>query len=309
MNVTNIDIVINIDDNYLKQAVTMLTSVFANNLKLHVTVHVLSSGLSDSVQEVLGEWVRARYHQNIIFYSISKHDSDVFPKYVNSYISDAANYRLFVADILPADVHKVLYLDCDIVVDCPIEELVGIDISDCPVAAVEDMWSGKDGVYERLGYSRQYGYFNSGVLMINLDWWREHKLSEAFTGFLNNHPNLPFVDQDILNGVLHREWHSLPLRWNVQDGFLRRRPKIRSQRREELLKEMHSPAIIHFTGSRKPWNYDCQNPYRERYFHYLDMTPWMGERPVMSASFKRKLTFDKVLYALWLKPRKYRKGI
>lgn len=306
MGTSTFHIVLNMDDGYIVHAVTMLTSVFVNNPDEDITVHILSSGLSEKVKHTIRQCIEGRYGQTVQFYDVDTADTDIFPEYVNSHINKSANYRLFVADILPTDIHKVLYLDCDLIVESPLKELFDADISNSAVAAVEDMWSGKDDNYERLGYDRTYAYFNSGVLLINIDWWRNHSLSKSFIDYLNNHENLKFVDQDILNGVLHDQWLSLPLRWNVQDGFLRSKLKIRKERRKELLRECRHPAIIHFTGSRKPWNYDCLNPYRDRYFHYLDMTPWMGERPVMPSRFKRKMILDNILYTLLLKPRKYR---
>lgn len=309
MEELNTHIVLNMDDDYLKPTVVMLTSVFANNPRRHFTVHVLSAGLTEGVRKRLEYFVSNPYGHDVVFHDVGGNDTKMFPEYVNSHISMAANYRLFVADILPADVHRALYLDCDLIVDSPLDDLLNTDISRYAVAAVEDMWSGKADNYERLDYDSADGYFNSGVLLVNLDMWRTMGFSKKFAAFLKTHDNLKFVDQDILNGVLHASWLHLHFRWNVQDGFLRRKPKVRREMMTELLLECAHPAIIHFTGGRKPWRYDCQNPLRYRFFHYLDMTPWRGERPELPAKFRRKLLFDKLLYALRLKPRKYRKSL
>ncbi len=304
-----IHIVLNMDDNYMVHTITMLTSLFFNDPDSQFTIHVLSSGLSSKVKKTLKNWIEHQCRQQVFFYNLNKNNTKIFPEYVNSHISQAANYRLFVADVLPADVHKIIYLDCDLIVEQQLSKLFNYDIGRYPIAAVEDMWSGKDDNYERLGYDRKYGYFNSGVLLINLDMWREKSLSRVFINYLNSHDNLKFIDQDILNGTLYDKWFHLPLRWNVQDGFLRCNPKIRKEKINDVIEECHRPAIIHFTGSRKPWNYDCLNPLKNRYFHYLDMNPWKGRRPMMPDNFKRKLMFDKILYALFLKPHKYRQDI
>lgn len=304
-----IHIVLNMDDNYMVHAITMLTSLFFNDPNSKFTVHVLSAGLTAEVKKTLKNWIEHHCYQHVIFYDLNEKKANLFPKCINEHISMAANYRLFVADVLPHDVHKIVYLDCDLVVEEKMSTLFSYDISKYPVAAVEDMWSGKNDNYERLGYDRKYGYFNSGVLLINLDIWRKYSLSKMFIRFLNCHDNLKFIDQDILNGTLYDKWLHLPLRWNIQDGFLRKKTKIREEKKQDLLEECHCPAIIHFTGSKKPWNYDCQNPFRSRYFHYLDMNPWRGRRPMMPDNFRRKLMLDRVLYALSLKPHKYRQNI
>lgn len=302
-------IAINMDDRYIEHASTMLTSVFYNNPDLKFAIHVITAKLSKRVVKALQELIVDQYHQELYIYPLTEQQTSPFPEYVNSHISMAANYRLFVADILPETVHTVLYLDCDLVADANIKPLFELTLGDKAVAAVEDMWSGKEDNYQRLGYARQYGYFNSGVMLIALDYWRSHNLSKVFTDFLNTHPHLRFVDQDILNGVLHEHWLALPLRWNVQDGFLRRTCRIRTEYLDQVTEASKHPAIIHFTGSRKPWDEDCMNPYQDKYFKYLDMTPYKGHRPSISEHWKRKQRIDRLLIRLHLKRRRYRKDL
>lgn len=303
------NIAINMDDRYIEHASAMLTSVFYNNPSMKFAIHVITAKLSEPVIEELRELVTGRYHQELYIYQLTEQQTSPFPEYVNSHISMAANYRLFVADILPKTVHTVLYLDCDLVVEAHLQPLFDLNLEGKAVAAVEDMWSGKEDNYQRLGYPRQYGYFNSGVMLISLDYWRSYELSKKFTDFLNTHPHLLFVDQDILNGVLHEHWLSLPLEWNVQDGFLRRKCKIRKEYVDQAVAASKHPAILHFTGSRKPWDEDCMSPYRNEYFKYLDMTRYKGHRPVISEHWKRKLKTDRLLIRLHLKSRRYRKDL
>ena len=300
-----INIVLNTDSQYVVHCCTMLCSVFENNLNSKFNIHVISEGLTDSVVVDIKNIVEDKYKQKLYFYILDSEVLNYFPKYTNSHISQAANYRLFVEKILPSYIDKVLYLDCDLIVDSSLEPLWNVDISNYPIAAVEDMWSGKDDNYIRLGYDRKFGYFNSGVLLINLKWWRENNICDVFIKYLKSHDDLKFVDQDILNGVFYKSRKQIPLRWNVQDGLLRRKPKIKKHFILTLKNEIKHPSIIHYTGSRKPWDYDCINPYRDRYFHYLDMTKWKNHRPYMPMKFRIKLMVDKILYFLYLKPHKY----
>lgn len=300
-------IAINIDDKYIEHASAMLVSLFYHNRELHFAVHVITSQLTTSTIESLKLLVSGQYHHELFIHQLDTRQTDRFPEYHNSHISMAANYRLFLADILPSDIHRVLYLDCDLIVKGSIKPLVESPLSDNAVAAVEDMWSGKEDCYQRLGYSRHDGYFNSGVMVISLDYWRHHQLSKQFIAYLESHPHLVFVDQDILNGVLHDKWMHLPLCWNLQDGFLRRKRKIRKELLGKVDDACKNPKIIHFTGSRKPWDEDCMNPYKEEYFKYLDMTTFHGKRPQISAHWRRKALLSKLLIALHLKSRRYRK--
>ena len=153
-------------------------------------------------------------------------------------------------------------------------------------------------------------YFNSGVLLVNLDYWREEGLmSKALDYISKNGSKLVFYDQDVLNALLHDCKLFLPFRYNVQDGFLRRKRRIRPESIAALDQELLHPVIIHYTGGKKPWQYKSQHPYKGLYFHYLDLTPWKGERPVVPFSYKLKRVFDQLLYFMRLARPKYRKCI
>lgn len=300
----------NIDDNYLTYCAVMLTSLFVNNPNTTFSVHILSQGLQPATIQSLEQCVRGfGNHHQLCFHTIDGAVIDRLPQYENGHISPAANCRLFAAELLPAHLTKVLYLDCDLLILDKVDALFQLDLKDYAVAAVEDMWSGKNDNYERLGYDSQYTYFNSGVMMINLEWWRQHQIEQSVSAFLSTPRNLKYIDQDILNAVLHRHWLQLPLVWNVQDGFLRKKTRIRESKLNEMLHAAKKPSIVHYTGGKKPWHSRCLNPYRHLFFQYLDQTQWKGWRPELSLGDRFHLFFGNILTALWLKPRKYRNDL
>lgn len=298
-----IHIACNIDNNYIMQCCTTLESVMYNNKAEQITFHIIAFQLSDEAKNMITNEIK-KYNQTVLFYQYTP--KSTLPTFANAHISLAAYLRLFVADILPMNIHKVIYLDCDIIVNGAISDLWDINISEYALAAVEDMWSGKPFNYERLNYSFEFTYFNSGVLLINLDVWRSSHIGQASIEYATKHAEaLIFNDQDILNALLHDKKLLIPFRWNVQDGFLRRKRRIRPQAIPSLLAELRHPIIIHYTGHRKPWLYHCQNPYKELYFKYQDMTAWRGIRPKIPASWRIKSVIDKTLYRLHLKCQKY----
>lgn len=300
-----IHIACNIDDNYVMQCCTMLVSVMHNNQNEDICFHVISHALSKTAQQQICKHV-ASYGQQVVFYDINDTLMKGMSVDSSSHISIATYYRLFIAKVLPTSIHKLLYLDCDLVVDGNISTLWDIDITQYAVAAVEDMWSGKAENYERLNYSPQHTYFNAGVLVINLDKWREMDFAEKSIGYVaSNQEKLVFYDQDVLNALLHDQKKLLPFRWNVQDGLLRRHRRIRPEMIAQVKEEIKHPVIIHYTGHRKPWMHICLNPFRDLFFKYVDMTDWKGFRPQIPFSWKCKTAVDKLLYTLYLKPKKY----
>lgn len=65
-------------------------------------------------------------------------------------------------------------------------------------------------------------YFNSGLMIIDMDKWRKHSISEKVINFINNNSEDMFVfhDQDALNAILYDQWHDLHPRWNAQTHIM-----------------------------------------------------------------------------------------
>lgn len=84
---------------------------------------------------------------------------------------------------------KVIYLDCDLVVNGSIQDFWDTDVSDYAVGCVEDMWSGKSDNYTRLHYDASFSYFNAGVLLVNLNYWREIGFQQKAVKYISRHVN------------------------------------------------------------------------------------------------------------------------
>lgn len=286
------DIVCNIDNQYVKYCTVMLTSLFENNKGEDIHIHILTDNLSDESKKILNDAAES-YGQKLSVYYID-------PKQIENYavkpgyISIATYYRCFISSLLPETIKKAIYLDCDLIVAKSIKDFWNIDISNYAVGAVEDMWSDR-GHTQRLGYPDGDSYFNAGVLIVNLDYWRKNGIEKQLADYIvKNAEILTYNDQDALNGVLHDKKIFIPYRWNMQAGFLRKHLKLRNESIPALKKEIPHYAVIHYTGSRKPWHDDCTHPLKSEYYKYLDMTIYKGERP----PFDLKIKLKKLNYAI-----------
>ena len=217
-----IHIACNIDANFMQHCAVTLVSLFENNKSADICVHIVAPSLSEENQQILRNLV-ASYGNDIRFYFPPEDLLSCFAiKKFGKRISMATYYRCMFSAILPDDVEKVLYLDCDIVVFGDISEFWNTDLSGCCAACIEDIGKDEDERYERLHYDRSYSYFNAGVLLINLDYWREHKVDKQCVEYFQTYPErILFNDQDLLNVVLHKDKVFVPLKWNMQDGFYR----------------------------------------------------------------------------------------
>lgn len=164
------------------------------------------------------------------------------------HISQVTYARLLIPRVFPASVSKVLYLDADLLVMGALESLWETDLRGAVLGAVTDIGVDqivKQGGAGRLGVPEVRDYFNAGVLLIDLDRWRQMRISETALDYLARHPRSPYSDQDALNVACDKLWKKLDPRWNFQDHI--------NRRISDLLPEGR-PEIVHFATAHKPWN-------------------------------------------------------
>jgi len=281
------DILCCTDHNFVIPMGVMMHSLCVNNRgnELHFHIFVDSSVTQEQKTEI-DAVVNKGDAVNFYTIDVSSIQQYLIVKVSNFPIS--IYYRLLLADILPESVHKVLYLDADIIVRHDLKELYDTKIDDVALAAVTEP-DGTGGNCERLGYPSELGYFNSGVILFNLDYFRQHGITDKLISFIKTHPEqLGCPDQDTLNAVLHNEKIDLPIIYNVQEGYYRIPPTIVMT--EELNKAIHDPYIVHFSTNNKPWNKHCHHPLRNLYYVYRKGTPWENSNFMEHFHHKRTIT-------------------
>ena len=129
-------------------------------------------------------------------------------------------YRVLLPEYLSDDVHRILFLDADTLVTGSLDALFELDLDGRSVAGCLDPLSFNADTFERLEYDPALKYLCAGVLMINLDYWREHGLEERIIAFATDQAErLRFWDQDAVNYVCRDTKLVLPLRYGVMSCF------------------------------------------------------------------------------------------
>ncbi|RZK12130.1 MAG: glycosyltransferase family 8 protein, partial [Flavobacterium sp.] len=150
-------------------------------------------------------------------------DSSTFPS--NVYV------RLFIPMFLPKTIKKAIYLDVDMIVCTDISLLWNIDLGEYPVAAVRDRsqtvsskWGGITN-YKELGLAPETPYFNSGLLILNLDIWRSDNItSKIITSINSNIKYAKIPDQYGINIVLANKIMELDYKWNCYPHLAEKNP-------------------------------------------------------------------------------------
>ena len=158
--------------------------------------------------------------------------------------------RYFTATFVQED--QALYLDCDIVVTRDLSDIFAVDLGSYPLGAVRD-----------LGGEVYFGeqIFNSGVLLINVNYWRENDIAGQLIEMTDNlHDKVTQDDQSILNMLFENHWLELPFAYNcitLHTIFSDYEPE----------KGLY-PPVIHYLTERKPWKEYTQSIYREVWWFY-----------------------------------------
>ena len=172
--------------------------------------------------------------------------------------------------IIYVEIGKILYLDCDIIVVNDILSLYKTDINNYYFAAVEEE-NYNSTLKENIGIPKEERYCNSGVILINSKKWRENNTSRKLLNFTTeNQHNFYCHDQDSINGYLCGKW--LPVSYKYNYMILPSNNHLIN-----IKNQKNDICIIHYLGA-KPWNYLCNHPLKNRYFYYLDRTPWIRNK-------------------------------
>ena len=272
-----IQIVCSTDHNYVMPAGVMMHSASANNKYYSINFNVvIDDSVTQQDKQELQSVLTTDKHR-MTFCLVDNKKILNFPHLADEgvHVTAATYYRLFLGDLLP-NISKVLYLDCDMIVKGDLMQLYNTDMSDCPIAVVTDIEEGvKD--YRRLGYPQAHGYFNAGMELINLDYWRANHCKEAFMHVIGQQSDrIVAHDQDVMNIVFHDNKKELPLVYNFQSNFLLKPEFLQlsyKKYKDEIEFAKYHAVIIHYV-QQKPWNRNCLQADKMYFIKYRQDTLW-----------------------------------
>ena len=268
------DVVFAIDSNY-----AVPTAVVAHSIQVgfrdgntRARFHVIDAGLDADSRRYLTD-VMGRFG-DVEIYGVA--DRLLLPHKIKHWTS-AALGRLHVGGVLPAEVHRAVYLDADTLVLDDLTELLAFDLRGRTVGAGinevggERSWRlGETAVYSDHG-AEPPGYFNSGVLLIDVDRWRADDVDARAAEIYHRYgTQLRTHDQDVLNIIFSGAWTPFPEKWNklvehsVHGRFGNGRLDYLTARE----------GLVHFIGDIKPWHDEFPpNALRELYEEFAAAVP------------------------------------
>ena len=278
------NIVYSSDNNYLQHLCVSMVSLLENNTDAdELNIFIISNNISIESQSKVN-CVAQRFGRSVTWIDFEPFQRQLILN-MEWEISLSSYARLFLADMLPEWCTKVIYIDCDTVVCDSLREMYEIDMTNYAVAGVADLIL--DTFKTRVGLTVRQTYINAGILVINLSEWRQKNMTGAFLDFIESyHGSVPHHDQGTINGTLQNSCKLIHPKYNVMTPFY-------TQKYNRLLKFYHlndyypqdeiafavkNPVIIHYTPeyTGRVWETNCRHPQKDRYFAYLQKTPWCG---------------------------------
>ncbi len=263
----NIAIALAADDNYVPYLATTLTSIQENaSNENNYDILVMHTNISASNQERLQRVVGQKDNFSLRFIDFARYKTRFAKLFVRGHFTIETWYRLLLPEILK-HYKKILYLDSDLVANADVAELYETNIDDYLLAACHD--ADTAGLYNRdpemkveidkvLKLAKPYDYFQAGVLLLNLEKFREEHSTEELLQLASSQ-KWKLLDQDVLNVVAQGQVLFVETVWNVLFDWKYERitenisyaPK---RLHDDYLYSRRQPKIIHFAGPDKPWD-------------------------------------------------------
>lgn len=263
------NIVFAANNSYMEHLAVTLVSILINSDKEDkFTFYILSNDISKKSKHRLEKLKRIKDFE-INYIEINNNDFENFP--TRMHLTEQAYYRLQMSELISED--RVLYLDSDIIVRKSLKDLYNTDLKGNTAAVVEDIMIGNSGNrnHKHRAEILSDNYFNSGVMLWDLNKSRDEDISQKCFDFIkNNRESCLYCDQDPLNFVLNNSCLFLDKKYNFQyNPFYKLTNEIYQKHNKEIV-------ILHFASCKKPWNSLLNLEFSMEYLSYAIKTPWRG---------------------------------
>ncbi|WP_283575808.1 glycosyltransferase family 8 protein [Limosilactobacillus pulli] len=265
------NLLFSIDDRFWRQMLTVLNSIRLNSQSCQIDVYVIQSQKLAHTKEIkqICELWGMHYHPIVI----KDEEFDQAP--VTDRYPKTIYYRLLAHQYLPKQLHRILYLDADVLCINDIGPLYDTDLDGCLYASA--IHTGLTGTTEVINKIRLQnfdadGYYNSGVLLMNLDLIRQRVHAEDIYEYIREHVLL-LPDQDVLNALYGKDIKTVPdqlYNFDARKGQTYETISFGEWTLDWVIKHT---VILHYCGRHKPWLVDKNTGrYTALYKNYFQMT-------------------------------------
>lgn len=265
------NLLFSIDDRFWRQMLTVLNSIRLNSQSRQIDVYVIQSqklAHTKEIKQICELW-------GMHYYPIVIKDEEFDQAPVTDRYPKTIYYRLLAHQYLPKQLHRILYLDADVLCINDVGSLYDTDLDGYLYASA--IHTGLTGTTEVINKIRLQnfdadGYYNSGVLLMNLDLIRQRVHAEDIYEYIREHVLL-LPDQDVLNALYGKDIKTVPdqlYNFDARKGQTYETISFGEWTLDWVIKHT---VILHYCGRHKPWLVDKNTGrYTALYKNYFQMT-------------------------------------
>ena len=247
-----VDVVLITDSNYMEFTKVAIYSAIENKCpKSQYNFHIMTMELTPNDITELKKFET----DDVKISVLEQEEIDLF--YIrDTHVSKTALLKYYIPKVLN-NLDKVLYIDTDVLVLQDLNKIFATDITDVYLAAVKDpSWFFENMHVVELDLDYRGFYFNSGVMLMNLDKMRKDNMIAKLEEYTNNHYRT-YMDQDALNVLVKNDVKLLDVEANTMNFFFEHNDlKVLAdfyERDWSSFEDVFSNAtIIHFASNKKP---------------------------------------------------------
>jgi len=254
-----IPVVFCFDANFVNYAAVATFSAFTNS-KSKLKVYWLIPSEAVSVAAPIKKLLTDKGVDITIQIALNQHFSEWKEQ---GHIKKAAYQRLLIPDAV--SVPRIIYLDCDLIVQTDLSELFNIEMKNNVLGGVYDPVGEKYSLMPKLNGDK---YINSGVMILKLEALRENNFFGRCTEIYNEFTHgVTFCDQCIINKYSEGQKSLIDSSWNYC-FFICNNLELSSS---EAVTEFEAAKILHFVGPIKPWSVNCPPHLGDYWWKYAQL--------------------------------------
>lgn len=300
------------DNNFARQTgISLLSLLESNNTEPDINIHIAGNFLSEENKAKLKNCT-ARYGRNITFYETAEIVNLLKQKITTGFSLPITAYvRLFITEILPSSLKRVIYLDGDTLIMDSLHELWEMKFDDNKIVGAVQERTGKvhhdKTIYRYLNLSESDIYINSGVLVLDMEAMREIDVTDKYKAFMELYKYIfLYNDQDVINGVLKGMIQRIDPKYNVSPRLYTKGGRLIICQKSNcendyfnlMLQHADKPCIIHFTSVHnnvyRPWYEKSVHPYTKKWRECNALSPWQNE-PLRPANKGLRMVVSQML--------------
>jgi len=255
-----------------------IVSLAINNPETMFNIHVFVDSISNIDISRLQTVTKEYYNIKIDLYSVDNKKIFNLPTLANFPL--AIYYRMLIPLFL-TDIQQLLYLDSDIICLKPIA------MNECLTRNIATVVPDVEAVSRKkqIELNIKGKYFNSGVMLINVQEWNKQNISEKVLSLaMNSKTKYSLPDQDVLNILLENKISFLPHTWNYMHG------------RKDKTDIPTDVIFLHCAAHPKPWKCACSSKVQPIYRSYELLSPWSKMALELPGNYQEARSYAKILF-------------